>query len=304
MTMRLRSSGLRTSGPSFWMGRFLITGASGFLGRSLVRQLRALSHEVVELSSRSGDIADPNIFTALRNDRFDRVFHLAGKTYVPDSWKTPAEFLRINCIGTANVLAFCKEHSAPVTVASAYVYGIPRCLPISENEPPRPNNPYALSKHLAEQICEFYSRVFDLPITVLHIFNVFGRGQDDRFLVPTIIRQARERGVVELDDLSPRRDYVYSKDVVSALISTLSMDRGYNVFNIGSGVSHSVAEVVEAIRATFGISFKISCRGLRREHEIDNVVADISRARKGLGWSPAYSFADGLKDMLVQEQTP
>lgn len=286
------------------MARFLVTGASGFLGRALVQHLRASSNDVVELSSRAGDIADRNVFAALHNHKFDRVFHLAGKTYVPDSWETPGEFLRINCSGTANVLTFCKEHSVPVSVASAYVYGVPRCLPISEDVLPRPNNPYALSKHLAELICEFYSRVFDLPITVLRIFNVFGLGQDDRFLVPTIIRQARERGVVELDDLSPRRDYVYSKDVVSALISTLSMDRGYNVFNIGSGVSHSVAEVVEAIRTTLGISFKISCRGLRREHEIDNVVADISRARKGLGWSPAYSFADGLKDMLIQEQTP
>lgn len=286
------------------MGRFLITGASGFLGRSLVCQLHALSHEVVELSSRSGDIADPNIFTALRNDRFDRVFHLAGKTYVPDSWKTPAEFLRINCIGTANVLAFCKEHSVPVTVASAYVYGIPRCLPISENEPPRPNNPYALSKYLAEQICEFHARTFGLPISVLRIFNVFGQGQDDRFLVPTIICQARGKGVVELGDLSPRRDYVYSKDVISALITTLSVDRGYNVFNIGSGVSHSVAEVVEVIRAVLGVSFEVVCRGLRREHEIDNVVADISRARSILRWSPAYSFADGVNDMLVQGRTP
>lgn len=302
--MRSRSSGSGKCEAFSWMGRFLVTGASGFLGRALIRKLCAQSHEVVELSSRSGDIADPALFTTLRNERFDRAFHLAGKTYVPDSWKAPNEFLRVNCVGTMNVLEYCREQEIPVTVTSAYVYGIPSRLPIPESETPKPNNPYALSKYLAEQTCEFYAAYHGMDVTVIRPFNIFGPGQKTHFLIPQIISQIRARKTIRVKDLAPRRDYIYIDDFVHALIKTLGGPCGYNVFNIGSGSSLSVRELIAAIQSVAGTELSVISEGEVRSNEIDDVYADTSKAREILGWAPNLTFQQGIERMILGGTSP
>ena len=281
------------------MASVLVTGAAGFIGRALCRVLRSSGHELVELSHRDGDIADPG--TLSRIGPVQHVFHLAGRTFVPDSWKDPLEFNRVNVLGTANVLEFCREHGARLTFVSAYLYGLPDRLPVSEACIPRPNNPYALSKYLAEQVCAFYADYREIDLTVIRPFNIFGPGQKAHFLIAQIIGQVRERQTIRVKDLTPRRDYIYMADLVDALAKTIDGPRGYNVFNIGSGSSLSVQELIAVIQSVAGTSLPVVSDGEIRINEIDDVYADIGKARALLEWEPNLTFRQGVEKMMIDE---
>jgi nucleoside-diphosphate-sugar epimerase len=247
------------------------------------------------MGSAEGDIADPATLARHSGAAWSRIFHLAGRTYVPDSWAHPGDFYKTNVLGTANVLELARSSGTPVTFVSGYLYGKPEKLPISECSPVRPDNPYALSKHLAEQLCGFYHARYDLPITILRPFNVYGIGQNDKFLIPTILRQTLFESQVVVNDLTPRRDFVYLEDLVEALIRTLNRRTGYGVYNIGSGSSLSVREVIDAAQTVAQSRKEVVTREVRRGGEIDDVVADSSKASKELDWRPRHSFREGLE---------
>lgn len=258
--------------------------------------------DVVPLGSADGDIASRETLAKFVRQDVAHVFHLAGKTFVPDSWDKPQAFYQTNILGTVNVLEFCRINCVPVTYVSAYVYGHPDSLPIEENSPIRPNNPYALTKRLAEEICEFYASTYDLSVTTIRPFNVYGVGQGDNFLIPTLIRQVLDAEVIAVKDLSPKRDYIYLEDLLTALLATLDSPKGYSVYNIGAGISLSVKEVIDIIQDVAGTCKDIICGNVVRPNELMNVIADISKAEKELGWHPEYSFHAGIKNIIRFEQ--
>jgi len=281
------------------VSKILVTGASGFIGRALVSRLKAQGRDVVPVDSADGDIASRETLAKFAQQDIAHVFHLAGKTFVPDSWDDPQAFCQTNVLGTVNVLEFCRKSRIPITYVSAYVYGHPDSLPIGENSAIRPSNPYALTKRLAEEACEFYASAYDLPVTTIRPFNVYGIGQAEIFLIPAIISQAVDaREDIVVKDLAPRRDYVYLEDLVTALLATLDKTGGYRVYNIGSGVSLSVQEVIDAIQDVADTQKKVVCNNVARTNELMDVVADISKAGKELGWHPEYSFRAGIENII------
>jgi len=284
------------------MSRVLVTGATGFIGKRLVAELRKRSHEVVALGSAQGDIADP--LTLKRFDGLDCswVVHLAGKTFVPESWTDPMAFFRTNVLGTVNVLEFCRRNSFPLTYLSAYIYGQPEQLPITESSPARPNNPYAQSKFQAELACRFYAETFGMSVTVIRPFNVYGEGQDEKFLIPSLLQQALGEDCFRVKDLTPKRDYVYVDDLVEAVLLSRERISGFQVLNVGSGVSLSVAQVIEIIQQVTHQSKRVVCDEEVRMNEMSDVVADISKARECLGWSPRHTLADGIKKIVEPEK--
>jgi nucleoside-diphosphate-sugar epimerase len=272
-----------------------VTGATGFVGAHLVRALRAQGRRVVTHSSADGDIAR----CPLRFDGIERVVHLAGRSFVPDSWQQPRDFYDVNVLGTINVLDACRRSNVPVVFVSSYVYGNPRSLPIAEDHPLQPLNPYSHSKILAENAVAYYQSQFGLRATVVRPFNIYGPGQDERFLVPTIIRQSVDPRIenITVRDLRPRRDFIHVRDLVALLIATLSrVDDG--VFNAGSGTSFAVAEVVEAVNAALERPKPVESTGDQRREEVLDVVADVSRAGRVLGWKPSVSFRDGVRETV------
>ena len=275
--------------------RILVTGASGFIGTHLTIALIAKGYRVVPHSSRSGDIAS----CELDFDDVGHVFHLAARTFVPESWNNPLSYYRVNLLGTVNVLEFCRAHNASVTLMSSYVYGRPARLPISEDEPLQAFNPYSHTKILAEEASRYYQEQFHVPVTIIRPFNIYGPGQDRRFLIPKILAQAinPEPGSIVVSDLRPRRDFIFVSDLVELLIRTAFRSKG-GVFNAGSGSSFSVNEAIEIVNALLPAPKQVLAEGSMRPDEVFDVVADISRTREEFDWNPRTAFRDGLRETL------
>lgn len=279
----------------------IVSGASGFIGQSLCRRLLTDGIELLGLSHNDGDVADQSVWEALPPAK--QVVHLAGCSYVPASWEDSARFLRTNVLGTENAITYCRRHDARMIYVSGYVYGIPESLPISEDHPVRPNNPYALSKYLAEQLCGFASNHHQQQVIVLRLFNVYGPGQRADFLIPAIVSQVLEGNEIRVMDLNPRRDYVYIDDVVDAICSASTITGASHTLNIGSGDSYSVSEVIDQIQAVAGTSLPVVSSSRERANEIPDVLADITQARHILDWEPRWTFPHGLEQIFILENT-
>jgi nucleoside-diphosphate-sugar epimerase len=279
------------------MAKVLVTGATGFIGKHLIPKLRANQHDVTEVNRIAGDIADDATWAHLPHAEV--VIHLAGRAYVPDSWNEPAGFLKTNLHGTVCALEYCKKHNARMVFLSSYMYGKPEKLPIPESASLQANNPYALSKKLAEEVCRFYADFFGVKIIVFRPFNIYGPGQARHFLIPSIIDQVAEGNEVHVKDLEPKRDYVYVDDVAEAITMAVEIDKDFDILNIGTGISYSVAEVIDLIQKIKGTNLVVRSGGERRPAEIMDTQADITKASDILGWSPKWTLRAGLQQMLV-----
>lgn len=291
----------KSTGSDSSMARILVTGASGFIGRRLVPQLRNAGYEVIGVNSKHGDIADASTWVGF--PRAEVVIHLAGKLFVPDSWTEPGLFLNCNFMATVAALDYCRKYGTSLVFLSSYLYGDPEQLPIPESASLVANNPYALSKKLAEEAAQFYSKSFDINVTILRPFNVYGPGQGEKFLIPSIVRQVKRSREIRVKDLEPRRDYLYVTDVVRAIVNAVPDQRGFSVYNIGSGRSYSVAEVIQAIQHVWRTALPVLCEGERRKDEVMDTVADIAAAKQCLGWEPQFSLLEGIQDMFDNEES-
>jgi nucleoside-diphosphate-sugar epimerase len=277
----------------------LVTGATGFVGRHLAASLTAAGYRVHGHSSSVGDIGQK----LPAYDEVRHVFHVAGRTFVPESWRDTASYYAVNVQGAVNVMEFCREHSTPVTVVSSYVYGIPQRLPIDENHPVSAPNPYAHTKILAEEVARFYEQQFGLRVSIVRPFNLYGRGQDARFLIPQLVQASVDPAVpvIEVADLTPKRDYLHIQDLVALLMLMMQAQAG-GTYNAGSGASVNVNDVATLIRDEAGTQKRIVARDEQRRNEIPDVVADITRARAMFGWEPQVSLIAGLKDLVNEEK--
>ena len=289
----------------FLLAHVVITGATGLVGRRVARALAPLPDWRITPVDRSlgHDVTQPSWWRDVPalSERADVVLHLAGRTFVPDSWKHPALFYE-NVTMATHVLEFCRETGARLVHVSAYLYGRPAYLPIDELHPVTPDNPYALSKHLAEQLCTFYANHFGVTVAIVRPFNLYGPDQDDRFLIPTIVKQALAGGRVTLKDTRPKRDYLYIDDFVNALQCMLGSNAdggGADVFNVGSGQSVSVGAIAEEVGRACGRDLEIVDLEERRQNEIDDCVADTRRFRARYDWKPRWTLARGIKEIVT-----
>jgi len=274
-----------------------VTGSSGFVGRHLVKRIRETRADILELDITNGtDVSDWKQIKCI--DKIDILFHLAAKTFVPESFEHPREFYQININSTLNALELCRIHQAKMIFASSYIYGQPRYLPVDEKHPLIAHNPYAQSKIICEQLSRSYYHDFGVKVIILRPFNIYGPGQNDRFLIPSIIAQAK-KGMVSLKDPSPRRDFVYISDAIDAYLKAATYNKkDFDIFNIGFGESYSVREIVSKVTSQYDHELKIIFSDEKRKNEIMDTVADITKAREVLNWKPKTDFISGIKQTV------
>lgn len=285
----------------------LVTGSDGFIGRHLIRKLRDRGVAVEEFDITKGkDAADFKSFESLR--KVDAVVHLAARTFVPDAFENPARIYRENIGGTLNVLEYCRMNSIKkIVYASSYVYGRPERLPIDENHTAGIQNPYGRSKLIGEALCKGYYEDYGIVPVIFRPFNIYGPGQGKAFLIPSLISQClSDSDTIIVKDLLPRRDYIYIDDVTEAYVYAI-LD--YNctspeIFNIGSGTSYSVQEIINKLQTITATDKKIISEGQQRKNEIPDCTADTDKIKKIFGWTPKYDIDEGLRMTVAREPMP
>lgn len=279
------------------MKKIVVTGCDGFVGKHLVVSLKSTGYHVVEIDYTQGnDLTDPNCLNFMSD--FDCIIHLASRSYVPYSFENPFVFYRDNYLMTLNVLEAARKAEASVIFFSSYLYGVPKYLPIDENHPLAPHNPYAQTKLICEKLCEGFSRDFGLDIVVFRPFNIYGKGQNEPFLIPSIIKQAK-LGTIKLKDPRPKRDFIHVLDVVSAVKKVIDLQpKGYLVFNLGFGKSYSIDELISFIVELSQKKLLIEYSHEYRKGEVLNTISDITQAKQTIGWNPSIDFKTGVNELF------
>ncbi|HEU4866163.1 MAG TPA: NAD-dependent epimerase/dehydratase family protein [Actinomycetota bacterium] len=297
----------------------LVTGAGGFAGRHLVRHLLESTAWNVAGLSRSGmggaadarvldlkgDITNPeDVAAALEVSRPDYVFHLAARTPPADDHDLIDTAVGGTTVLMEQVLAAVPD-AAVLSAGSDAQYGPqePGSLPTAEEAPMRPVHAYGRAKLRQEEVALSYAAA-GLRVVCVRAFNHIGPGQSDRFVIPSIasqIARAEAGGppVVEVGSTEDRRDFTDVRDVVRAYLQALIMSPSGGIYNIGSGVNHSIGEAV-AILARMAMT-KVEVRpvaGRVRRGEPSETCCDASRLRSLTGWAPAIDFETSLRDTL------
>jgi nucleoside-diphosphate-sugar epimerase len=275
----------------------LVAGGTGFVGTPIVRRLREEGVEVVVATRSTGlDLAGPGLPAI--DGPLDAVVHVA---VAPVGWAAPAfpaDAYSDHRQVTRHALEIARRKGARVLLASTWVYGTQAPVPASELDPPQPHTPYATSRLDAERVAAVFHRDHGVAVDVLRVFNAYGPRQPASFVIPRTIAGALD-GRVVLEAPAPRRDYVHVDDVARAFaLAARRRTGGFEVFNIGSGVSRAVDEVARTVARLAGRPVDIRYTGAVRGFEIVDARADIAKAASVLDWRPAIGFDEGLAALV------
>jgi nucleoside-diphosphate-sugar epimerase len=293
------------------MKTVLVTGGAGFIGSHLCEALLARGYTVRVLDSLiygkrewvpqacefiEGDIRDAAACNRAAAGT-EGVLHCAAMSRSGPSQDQIDVCTQSNITGTQNMLLAARDAGVKrfVYSGSSTYYGS-RPPPHREDDPPDLLNIYGLTKLVGEQYCMMFDKDFGLPCVALRYFNVYGPRQPQTgayaLVLGIFLRRARERKMLEIHgDGSQRRDFVHVRDVVSANLKALESNLRREVFNVGSGTSLSVKELANMISPN-----QVHTEG--RKGDSLATLADISKIKVALDWTPKISFAEGIKELL------
>jgi len=290
--------------------RILITGVSGFVGFRLASHLTSQGYQVAGTYLRDRpplegiDLFDVDLLDeALLAQTVDRVepevvVHLAGLSHVGASWSRPADYFRVNVLGSENLLR-ATAGTRLLAASSAEVYGaVPEDQqPISESRFVAPQSPYALTKAAMERL------VIAAGGLVMRSFNIVGPGQAQNFALPAFARQlaamtlAQQEPVLQVGNLSARRDLVHVDDAVGAFELLLHEGEPGTCYNLGSGTAYSIEEVLDRLIEVSGVDTEIEEDPARyRPVDLTLLQADNGRLVE-LGWSLSRDLDAALSDL-------
>jgi nucleoside-diphosphate-sugar epimerase len=297
----------------------LVVGGAGFLGSALVRELlddgarvvvydnflHGVLSNLVEVRERihvvSGDILDAwRLSAAIKEHGIEYILNTVGDTFVPTAYDIPARFFSVNVLGNLNVLQATKQLGIRRTlyVSSTEVYGEADGEKVSENDPLRPLNTYAVSKLAADRLCYTFHKEHDVPVICARIFNAFGPRSTEPYVIPEIITQLHKGNVVSLGNLAAQRDFTYVHDTARWLIELLKSDVPFgDPVNVGSDNAFSVEWLARTIAELMGVrdlQIRIDKERLRRL-DIARFRCDRTRLEKYIDARPRYSMEEGLR---------
>ena len=293
--------------------KILVTGGAGFIGSHLVDALLEVGHQVLiiddlsrgrseNLNSGAGfeqiDICDPRVENLFSSWQPQLVMHQAALANVRESFQDPIEYARVNVLGSLNLIEFSRRHRVLKFVYASTggaVYGEPVRLPVAEDHPIRPLDPYGASKHHVEHYLELYQINFGLDYSILRYPNVYGPRQDPygEAGVIAIFAQAMLEGrqpIVNGDGLQ-ERDFLYVGDVVQANLATLEKGSG-GYYNLGHGRGVNVNRIFQVLQQETGFTGKRE-HGPAKLGEVQRIFLDCAAAGRDLGWSPQTTLESG-----------
>lgn len=282
--------------------RILLTGSDGFTGRHLTQRALAAGHEIVPLTA---DLRDP---AAVQRDvaaaQADVVLHLAAIAFVAHA--DERAFYDVNLFGTLNLLsalsATARRPKRVLLASSANVYGNCENSPIAETQPPAPVNHYAMSKLAMEHMA--LAKAAALPLVVARPFNYTGPGQALDFVIPKLVDHFRRRApTIALGNVHVEREYNDVRFTSEALLRLAQSGPAPATYNICTGVTHSIQQVIAQLEALTGHRIEVEVDpAFVRRNEIHRLCGDPARLQAACPRLPAYSLTDTLAWMLEQPQ--
>jgi UDP-glucuronate 4-epimerase len=302
--------------------RILVTGGAGFIGSHLVEKLLAAGQEVAVLDDFN-DFYDPQIKQAniagfakdvtmhhvdlrdgasVRNlfhrEKFETVAHLAARAGVRPSIQHPQLYYDTNVSGTLHLLdaASVTKVERFIFASSSSVYGVSKTVPFSEDQHlTQTLSPYAATKIAAEFLCSTYSHLHRIRVVALRYFTVYGPRQRPDLAIHQFTRRIHAgQPIDQFGDGSTRRDYTYIDDVIQGTMAALKYDGPlFDIFNLGESETIRLQDLIGAIENALGKKAKIN-RLPEQAGDMPLTCADISKARKLLGYNPTTRFSDGL----------
>jgi UDP-glucuronate 4-epimerase len=305
---------------------YLVTGGAGFIGSNLIQHLFAAnkgvlvtciddfdpfySKEIKELNisgfKNNPDFCLLNIDLATTSPKelteeitspIDVIVHLAGKAGVRPSILDPRSYQEANVIGLQNLLDFAKETKCKqfVFASSSSVYGINDHFPWKEDEQLMPISPYAMTKLAGEMLGHVYSRLFDIRFIALRFFTVYGPGQRPDLAIHKFTKAILSNKPIGMyGDGTTSRDYTYIDDIVQGIVGAMKYDKtNFEIFNLGNNYSVSLKELINSIEKVTGKKAIIE-QLPDQPGDVPKTFADISKAKKLLGYTPGTGFNEGL----------
>ena len=310
--------------------KVLVTGGAGYIGSHVVRQLGEAGYDIVVYDNLSTGFADAVLCGELvvgdignfdrlcqlfKKYQFDAVLHFAASLVVPESVQRPLDYYANNTRNTLNLLRCCESFEVKKLVFSstAAVYGEPKQVPVREDAPTNPINPYGRSKLMSEWMIQDFAKASDLRYVTLRYFNVAGAEPEGRLGQRTpnathLIRMACDAALgrrshleiygtdFDTPDGTGIRDFIHVEDLASAHLSALSYLEAGNasqVLNCGYGKGYSVREVAECVRQVAGKKFDVVEIG-RRSGDPACVTANVDKISSNLDWEPRYLELGGI----------
>jgi len=304
---------------------FLVTGGAGFIGSHVAEHLLAAGHEVtvfddlnpfydpaikraaLQVLERSGsgrfrfvqgDLVERAALDAVfAGGRIDQVIHLAARAGVRPSLQEPALYQRVNVEGTVNLLEAGRLAGVRkfILASSSSVYGVNAKVPFSEDDPIfRAISPYASSKLACEALGHTYHHVYGLDVVMLRFFTVYGPRQRPDLAIHKFARLIDSgRPVPVFGDGSTARDYTYVDDIVSGVLACTRREFGFGIYNLGESQTVTLSELISLLEQALGRKAVLDRQPLQ-PGDVPITYADISKARRDLGYDPRTKIAEGI----------
>jgi len=305
----------------------LVTGGAGFIGSHTCEALLARGESVICIDSFN-DYYDPkqkelNIKECTKNSKFklyredirnldklkqifkeneiDKIIHLAAYAGVRYSIQNPLLYADVNINGTMNLLDLAKSYKIQnfVFASSSSVYGNNKKVPFSETDNVDfPISPYAATKKSCELMCHTYHKLYDLNVTCLRFFTVYGpRGRPDMapYKFTKIIDEGKELPM--FGDGTTKRDYTYVSDILNGILAALDKDLEFEIINIGNSSTIELREFITVIEKLLDKKANIKKKPMQ-PGDVNNTFADVSKAKELLGYSPKISVEEGMKKFV------
>lgn len=301
----------------------LVTGACGFIGSHLCERLLSSGYKVVGIDSLtdfySQDIKRANIKKVIKKSNFsfineeilsldhideavNYIFHLAAQPGVRTSWGDNFNiYVRDNVLATQHLLELCKEHKNLkkfIYSSSSSIYGDAESFPTKEDCTPKPISPYGVTKLAGEHLSVLYKRNYGVPIACLRYFTVFGPRQRPDMAFHRFIKAILEGNQIEVyGNGEQSRDFTYVSDVVNANILAMQKDTKEIIFNIGGGNYATINRIIHTLKELIKFNIKVEYKE-KAKGDVRDTKADISRAKRELGFFPKHNLSFGLKQEI------